>query len=181
MPEVEGALLQHLGKPLGDLATRFAELEKHPSTPALMQHRPKTGRAAARVMGEGTLGLVLVGLGVISTPIFLVIAGPIAIFPMLMLLIGVFMAIGGLKKSAQYKRAPLERFRAGIVDERVKLSGDGANSRAHTSYFATLQSIDGRRVEYEVNEEIAAAIAPGDVGIAFSKAHFLIDFKRVDV
>lgn len=166
---------------MGDLDSRFEALEKHPSVPELLKHRPRTSGRAASMASQGVFGVVFTVMAVFMTGVFGVFGGPLAVVPLLFIVVGVFITISGFKKSAEYSSAPLQRFRAGVVDERIKVSGGGENSSSRTQYFATLQAQDGKRSEYEVDEETAAVIAPGDVGIAYAKARFLLDFTRVDV
>jgi hypothetical protein len=176
---VQAAALIHA--PLGDIKTRFQALETHPSVPKLLEHRPRTSQAAAAMMGQAVFGIVFAAISTVMFFFFAAIAGPFALFPLIFIGIGVVITVTGLRKSISYNSAPLERKSAAVVDERVKVSGGGQNSRAQTTYFASLEFPSEKRREFEVPEELAGDLAPGDLGIAFVKGPFLVDFLRVDV
>lgn len=172
---------EHVGKPLGDFASRLAALEQHPSIPGILKRAPRSGRNAAAMMGQGIFGMIFTGLAGVVFLVFLGAGGPLAILPLFGVVMGLVMTVTGFRRSARYQAAPLERFAAGVVDERIRVKGGGKNSAARTHYFATLQVRDGERREFRVDEDIAAHIAPGDMGVAFVKASYLLDFSRVDV
>jgi hypothetical protein len=44
-----------------------------------------------------------------------------------------------------------------------------------------LEDRSGGRREYSCNSRLAGAHAPGDIGVAFLRGGFLLDFKRVAV
>jgi len=180
LPETASAS-QHVGRPLGDFESRLEALEKHPSVPGILRHEPRSGRNAAAMLGQGVFGLILTGVAGVVFLVFLSVGGPIAILPLFGVAMGLVMTVNGFKLSARYQAAPLERFAAGIVDERIQVKGGGKNSAARTHYFATLQVRGGERREYRVDADIAADVAPGDMGVAFAKANYLLDFSRVDV
>jgi hypothetical protein len=179
MAEARAAALVHA--PLGDIETRFLALESHPSLPQLLRHRPRTSRAAASMMGQSLFGLVFTGFSLLLFVTFAAMGGLLAIFPLGFMGLGVLITLTGMRKAQQYRSAPLERMRAAVVDERLRVSGGGENTRAATTYFASLHFPAGDRREFEVSEETAGSIAPGDVGIAFLKGSLLVDFLRVDV
>ena len=102
-------------------------------------------------------------------------------FPLIGVVAGVILTIGGFKRASEYSSAPLKRIQALVVDERVKVSGGSNNTQASTRYFATLQDPEGHRIEYQVDEEIAAAVTEGDIGLAYIKGPILVDFARIKV
>ena len=177
-PQVSTASLRG---PLGDVELRFQALDGHAEVPEILTYQPRTGSATASMMGQAIFGLLFTGVAFIMTIGFAAIAGPLAIVPLMMVVVGAVITISGFNRALTYKRSPLERMRAAVVDERIKVSGGGENSRARTTYYATLQFPDGDRREYEVGEDIASDVVPGDIGIAFVKGVALVDFRRVDV
>lgn len=116
-----------------------------------------------------------------TTFTFAAVAGPIAIVPAIITLFGVATFASGLRNISQFRSAPLSRYCAAVIDERVKLTGGGKNSSASTSYFVTLENEKAQRVEYQVIESVSAQVAPGDIGVAFTKAGYLIEYIRVPV
>ena len=162
-----------------NLARRFASLEKHPDLERFLNYRPNTSGASNQMYGQAIGGLLFAGVSVFITVMFATVGGPIAIFPLLFVVFGLTMAFGGLKRSSSFRAAPLQRFRAAVIDERVKVSGGGKNSRASTTYYATLQTQEGQRTEFEVIEETASKVAAGDIGLAFVKGGILLDFLVV--
>jgi hypothetical protein len=65
------------------------------------------------------------------------------------------------------KGAPIERMTAVIVKERTEVSG--RNDKADTTYFVTLQTRDGTRVEYRVTRALVGKLVVDDIGIAYVK------------
>ncbi len=107
-------------------------------------------------------------------PLFMLIPGAV-------IGLGIFMLQKTMKSSAAFKRAEMRSWPGLIVDERSNTSGGGGRSRAHTSYYVTLQDMAGRRREFRARAPVAGKVGAGDMGVAYSKAEFLIDFNRVDV
>jgi len=84
-------------------------------------------------------------------------------------------------KAASFSSAPMRKWGAVVIDERIKVSGGGNNSSARTHYFVTLEDKDGARDEYEVRESLAGKVGSGDIGVAYSKNSTLVAFKRVRI
>lgn len=134
-----------------------------------------------------------VTVGLISTVVFLVffvgvclflsasitmVMGPAGVVPLFMAGVGVLAVIGIARKSSRFTKAPLVREPVVVVDERTELSGGGESS-VRTSYYVTIELEDGRRREVETEGEVAGAVVPGDVGVAYLKSRYLIDFERL--
>ena len=83
--------------------------------------------------------------------------------------------------TVELQRGELKRVAALIVDERTDINGDGAGGAVQTRYFASLESEAGRREEYEVDGRFSGKAAPGDVGVAYFKGPYLVDFERIPV
>lgn len=89
---------------------------------------------------------------------------------------GLVFVIGGIRTSRgliALRDAPIARVLAVIVKERTDVSG-GENSTS-TSYYATLQTEDGRRNEYRVSGALAGRIVVDDIGVAYVK-ETIVDF-----
>ena len=111
------------------------------------------------------------------------LGGPPAAFQIVFLmfpLVFIGLAVGMAMKGLRFANAPIEQQVLVVVDERVEVSGGGKNSSARTSYYATLQARDGARVEYQTYGWLAGRIAAGDIGLAFLKGGWLVDFLRLE-
>lgn len=158
---------------------RFAAVERSPGFDELMRREPSgTGNLigmGAQTLFLGVWTLVTGGMTVAFLP-----AGPLAILPALMCCFGIFLFLRLTQKTARFAGAELERRIAVWRDERTEVSGGGEHSSAHTSYFALLEERDGTRTELPCSRSLAAAAAPGDIGVAYVRGGVLLDFQRVD-
>ena len=179
LPEAPRVVV-HTG-PYGDLEARFAALDEHPALERLGRHVPSTTAKSASMFGQVLFGLVFTVVALFITFMFGALAGPLAMIPLIAVVVGVTLTVGGIRQAARYSSSPLLRIKALVVDERVQVSGGGGNSQASTTYFATLQDAGGHRTEYQVDDEIAAEVTEGDLGIAFIKGPVLVDFARIQV
>jgi len=128
---------------------RLATLEQHPDYAAALQHTPPSG--LGRLFAIGAL---LVPTGVAVAFAF----GPI---------IGVALAIAGaivLAALLYLRSAPLARFAARVVDQQGR--------------YVVLAQPDGTTREYRTPDHLRD-LAAGDVGIAYAKLGFLLDFRRL--
>lgn len=166
----------------GDLPARFAALDAHESLPELRRLQPSTVAYQAHNVARVLFALLFLA-ACIAVFVFFVqrMRGPLVLFPLAFLGIGVLGLGRMLKRAATLARAPLLHVPALVVDERIHVSGGGENSSAHTTYYVSLESADGRRAEYESRGELNGQIAPGDMGLAYLKGENLLDFRRVPV
>lgn len=167
--------------PHGDLNARFVALEKHADLPQLHRHTPDSTREGLGMAGTVVFGGFFTVISLFITAGFAKVGGPIAIFPLIFVGAGVVMIVKGVTSAAQFSSAPMRRQLVAVIDERSRVSGGGKNSSASTTYFATVQDRDGERGEYRVHARLAGQIAPGDLGVAYFKSKYMLDFKRVDV
>lgn len=65
------------------------------------------------------------------------------------------------------KHAPIERMTAVVVKERTEITG--RNEATDTTYYATLQTREGTRVEYRVSRALVGKVVVDDIGIAYVK------------
>ena len=113
--------------------------------------------------------------------LFTAVAGPMGAVPAIMALFGLGIMVNGLRNVHEYQSATIHSLAAAVVDERVKITGGGKSNSAMTQYFTSIQGEDGVRKEFQVIESVTAKIAPGDMGIAFTKGDYLIEFIVVPV
>ncbi len=180
LPQREVVPVQVIG-PHGDLDARFAALEEHRDLPRLFEHSPSPTRAGLGMVGIIIFGGIFTAVSLVVTAGFGVAGGPAALFPLIFVAAGFFMIAKGVINAAKFTNAPLVRTLAVVIDERTSVSGGGNNSSASTTYFATLQNKAGERGEYRVHDRVAGKIAPGDMGVAYIKSGYMLDFERVKV
>lgn len=166
----------------GDLGSRFRALDSHPGLGELMAYAPS---GASTMLGYAFLILFGFIFGGIGFAVFLGFAsgpgGAVALFPLLFVLIGVGISIGGLVKIVRFSNAPLRREPACVTGERTQVSGGGRNRSASTSYYVTLEFPDGRRHEYRTKGSVVGEVSEGDLGMAYLRGGYLLDFRRVRV
>jgi hypothetical protein len=155
------------------LERRFEELENHPELQRHLAWKPGPDIVWRRALGAGPLILVMGVLMFLFVPAFSHGPGPFAVVPWIML------AVVGtqLARRSRYLAEPLERLVAVVSDERQDTSSDGR--RGHTSYYATLETRDGARREFEVSGPLAGEIRPGDMGVGYVKGGVLVAFRRL--
>jgi len=159
---------------------RFAAVERAPAYAELLRRAPSgTGQMVG--LGAQTVFLLLwtIGCGV-GTMLFLP-TGLMALMPAAMCVFGVVLLVRQSARTAEFANAALERRIAVWKDERTEVRGGGQNSSATTHHFVLLEGRDGRRAEYSCSSRLCGANAPGDIGVAYLRAHVLLDFQRVDV
>lgn len=180
LPVLERSAAKLVG-PFGDLDERFRALERHEDLPRLMKHSPSTARVGLGLVGMALFGLIFTGASVVITLIFARVGGPLALFPMLFVAVGLWMIFRSLFKSAELSSAELHRVPLLLVDERMEVHGGQGDSSTSTRYFATVQAKDGGRAEYRVDSRLAGRVTRGDLGIGYIKSDYLLDFRRVPV
>lgn len=171
--------------PFGDVASRFAELERSAGLAALMQRDPARETEAGRgLLGE--TGCAVAFTLLVCSVVAFVAFSSMAFFPPAAF---VALAIGGvalyglitsIARSHVLTTGPLERLTALVVDERTKISGH-RDGHARTEYFTTLQLADGERIEVPALERVVGRTTRGDMGVAYLRAGTLVDFQRVPV
>ncbi len=149
------------------VAERLAELEQHPDYPEAMRQAPKSSTPAmialgiALTGGGGTMGVVA------PTTTLRTVGWCLALAGVACLAIAVF-----------FTATPLERVLAIVADERIR--GDRVGQpRSGRKHYVLLERIDGEKREYRASRELAARVEEGHVGVAYLKAGFLLDFRRL--
>lgn len=151
---------------------RFDAVEAHPEyssapTDPVLPADATIGVAAV----TGPLVMSLFG-GVfllIALTLLFVIRPPF-LFSLLFIAGGVGFLFGGIKIARgllAVRDAPVERMTAVVVKERTEITG--RNETTDTTYYATLQTRDGKRAEYRVARSLVGNVVVDDIGIAYVK------------
>ena len=161
-------------------AERYRAVRAHERYPAAMDHTPPLPSTAPAVLALTVM--LFVGVG-ITAYLAVRVAGT-GVPSFLPLLLGLVWAgtIGHrIVELLNLAHASVVRVVAVVVDERIKVSGGGKNSSATTTYYATLQTEDGGRVELTTSDNVAGMIARGDIGVAYTRAGTLLELERFPV
>lgn len=175
---------------------RFDKVEEHPdyaSAPAEPVLPTDAGLGIATAAGPLMLGLFGVVLALIALSLLFVFRPPV--WFILMFLAGGAVFAGGAVLLARglilVRHAPVERVIAVVVKERTSVTGDERS--ASTTYYTTLQTRDGSRIEYRTSHALVGRIVVDDIGVAYVrdttldlgfmqiKSKSLVEFIRFDV
>lgn len=161
------------------LAERLAAAERDPEVARLMI-REVMG-STPYLQGGFTVVFGIVFLGILFFMLSRVrgFSDEFTLVPVLMVIIMLTVVIAAVIKLGSHASAPLLRRIGHVADERVEVSGGSNSGSARTSYYATLDFSDGSRSEYQVSHGLAGKLARGDVGMAFTKGGWLLDFERL--
>ena len=123
-----------------------------------------------------------IGVALFSFAVILIAAQNEAPWFLIVLLPVLLLAWSAPGKGVQHHRfdGPTTLVPALVVDDRSRISGS-AQTQMRTEYFVTLQTKDGHREEYSVDEWLAGRMTVEDIGVAVFKRGSLIDFDRVAV
>lgn len=163
---------------------RFEAAERHPSVAELLRRSPSTvGHAMNGACGIGFLLLFCV-VAIVIASAFLGMGGLdhggigtlFTLLPLALVGFGLVALISVVARTAKFQSAELVRAIALVVDERVAVSG---GKHASTTYYASLETKDRTRREYQIDSKLAGKIAPGDFGMAYTKGDVLLDFERI--
>jgi hypothetical protein len=100
------------------------------------------------------------------------------LFPVIFLIVGIGIVMGGISGLARLTGSPLERLPSVVVGKRQHYDTDSEGSGS-TTYYITLQAEDGNRKEHLVPGKLYGQLERGDTGVAYLKGGFLLDFRRV--
>lgn len=162
--------------PHGDLAARFAALDRWEGLEAARSRPPSTG---GLTMGLGValvFGLVWVSVALGMATVF---PGWMALVPGGMAVFGVFFFGKLARDFVRFTQAPLEPRLALVADERSHTSG--GRHGTSTRYHISLQDERGERREYVTSAPVAATAAVGDLGLAWVKGQHVVGFERAPV
>lgn len=158
---------------------RLAAVREHPGFATLMRLEPSVSGHLAGAGCGVVFMVVFIGVAIFMTAMFQAAPAPMSWFPLLFVGFGIFGLVSMVRKTSRFASAPLERAPAQVLDERVAVSGGGENSSARTTYYVTLVREGGARREYETTGKVAGDVVRDDVGVAYVKGDFLLDFRRV--
>jgi amino acid transporter len=128
----------------------------------------------------GIFGAVGFGAGGRAGGLFGVIPLCMAIVPLGMAALGVFMFVTMRKKMQTIETSPVVALPVIVADKRTEVSGGSGDSSATTRYYVTCETEDGERKEYPVwDGNLYGRMAPGDAGIVYLRADHALDFDRV--
>jgi hypothetical protein len=105
-----------------------------------------------------------------------------AIVPLGMAAVGVFLFLTVRKKMQTLETAPVVAVPVIVTDKRTHVSGGGQDHSARTDYFVTCEVEDGSRKEYQAwDGNLYGRMAPQDAGIVYLRADHALDFDRVTI
>ena len=158
--------------------SRFDNVKQHPDF-AAAPAQPVLPADATLSIAAVSAPLLLSAFGIVFLLIVITLLGSFGA-PLIVWAIfiagGLVFVFGGWRTSRgliALRDAPIQRMIVVIVKERTDVSG-GENSTS-TSYYATLQTEDGKRIEYKVSGALAGRIVLDDIGIAYVK-ETVVDF-----
>ena len=167
----------------GNLAARFIAVAGHPQRAEIMRRKPADGWITNTLALRAVFGVVFGGIGLsVGLPFAAtIILAPFALIPLLFTAIGGWVLYDALRRRTRFMNARLLRVPALVVGERTKVTGGGRNSSATTTYFVTLQYDDGERHELRTKGAVIGEVTDGDIGYAFVRDIYLLDFARLNV
>lgn len=176
--------------------SRFDAVEAHPefaAAPVQPVLPADAGIGVAAVAGPLLLSLFGGVFLLIALTLLFAVRPPLW-FSLIFIAGGVAFLAGGITVARgllAVRDAPIERMTAVIVKERTEISG--RTDTTDTTYFATLQTRDGKRLEYRVSRALVGRLVVGDIGVAYVKelafelgfttlrSKSLVEFIRFDI
>lgn len=181
---------------MGTDASRFDRVEAHPDF--------ATAPAQPVLPADQTIGLghmvgpafqtALWGIVLVFVIASLISTGASLMTSLVVILILGAIVVRRIKKIrglVALRDAPIQKITAVIVKERAHVTGH--DRRSSTAYYATLQTRDGRRVEYRITGALVGRLVVDDIGVAYVRdtiinfgvttiqTRTLVEFIRFDV
>lgn len=160
-------------------------VERHPEYPALLRETPGVLRYYVGFSVIALFGLLFAGGSVVmGAAVPSMDHAPDGLFHGFLLL---FAAVGvgifgfGLVRAVNLAASSLQCSPALLVDKRLSVRGGGGSSGASTRYYVTLEFRDGQRRELESRGSLYGQVTKDDVGVAYFRERYLLDFRRVTV
>lgn len=195
-----GAELPISANPVLSKAQRFELLRRHPACPRLLERKPST---AGLMRVNGLVFFLLCATAVVTgvTGVSSAAAGePNPFFHFAVATAAVAILVCLMRRAAQRARDDLRAVPALVVrtqERGVTYKSDGGlilaaidpaiwatasvvDAARDTSSRATIETYDGKRLDLELVEAIERTVEPGDLGIAYVAAGYLVDFARVE-
>lgn len=186
--------------PVLSKSQRFELLRRHPSCARLLERKPST---AGLMRIHGFVFFALCATAAVSGLIAFagwVNGDPNAIFPSATALIALGVLARMLLRAARRAREGLRAVPALVVRTQARgvmyTDGPGVmlavvepavwtaavvvDAARDRSARATIETYDGKRLDLELVEAIERTVEPGDLGIAYVAAGYLVDFARVE-
>lgn len=133
----------------------------------------------------GQVVMIVFGLVFASFAVFFIVmasrmGAPLVfrLFPVIFLIVGIGIVMGGISGLARLTGSPLERLPSVVVGKRQDYDTDSKGSGS-TTYYITLQTEDGNRKEHLVPGKLYGELGRGDTGVAYLRGGFLLDFRRL--
>lgn len=158
---------------------RFAAVEADPRYDKAMSAPPPAVSVAGGIAAPIVFLVFWLAIGSFILSGASEAGGLFMVVPIFILGAGVVMIGSIIAKTVRFANAPVERRTAVVLDERVNVSGGGEDSRATTSYYATLGYQDGNREELQTSGDVAGLITRGDIGVAMVRMNRLVAFYRI--
>ncbi len=162
---------------------RLEAVEKHPDYARLLKLKP----SSAYLYG-GYIFQVIFGFIFTFISIFFVTTPPDSdslfdlvwiVGSLIFVVIGIGLIGHGIFRLFKLIFSSINRLPALIMDKRVSVRGGGQSSSARTNYYVTLEFSDGERREVQVRGKLYGEITKDDVGVAYIRDRYLLDYRRV--
>lgn len=111
---------------------------------------------------------------------FMFSAVPFFVFIVFAIVIMTFVTslVKGVGQYARNNRMQEESIPARLVGKRTHTWGGHGNMSAHTSYYATFETEDGKRLEFSASSKFFGTHVEGDTGILTHQGTRFIKFER---
>ena len=158
-------------------------VKKHPDYPGLLKVKP----GSAYLFGHYMIYIIF-GFIFTSVAIFFISVPPDSdtlfdlvwvIGSLAFIIIGIGIVGYGIYRIIKLAISKLKRLPSLILDKRITVRGGGQSSTASTYYYITLELTDGERQELETRGKLYGKITKNDVGVAYIRDRYLLDFRRV--
>ena len=161
---------------------RLKAAENHPEYPALLQIKPSAGALYGRFGCTAVFGVIFAGGAMVMMSN--VGGSSDSVFSAVLLFfaaVGIGMTLWGIFRFIKLSGAKLTRPSALVVDKRFAVRGSGGKhgSSTTTHYYVTLELRNGERQELESKEKVYGTITKDDVGVAYIRDGFLLDYRRI--
>jgi hypothetical protein len=195
-----GMALPVAASPVLTKAQRFELLRVHPSCPRLLERKPCTA-GLMRIHGLVFFGLCATA----AVSGMIAFAGwtqgdPQAFVPLATGVIAIAVLVLLMRRAAQRAREGLRAVPAlvvrkqerwvvytsgnnvilAVIDPPIWAAASIVDAARDTSSRATIETYDGKRLDLELVEALERTVEPGDLGIAYVAAGYLVDFARVE-